>query len=45
MEIRHRENSPLNILAAVLFTCAVLHMFATDTIADPCVWVPRVLGF
>lgn len=45
MKIRHKKTTGFDWACGVLLGVAVLHLMATDTAADPCVWVPRVLGF
>jgi len=45
MQIRHKRTTGFDLLCGVLLGVAVLHLLATDTVADPCVWVPMVLGF
>lgn len=45
MKIRHRQESPFNLFVVSLFVFTIYHIAAKETAADPCVWVPRVLGF
>lgn len=45
MRIRHKKTNGFDWMCGVLLGVAVLHILSKDTSADPCLWVPKVLGF